>query len=310
MSGEPFSHRSVAKGKTHQLGEIKNSGLEMNLTWRAIETGDFSYSISITPSYYLKNELVSLSGTYNGAELEYGIRALGQLRSPGSSGLPLVRSEEGQPIGQMYTFVFKEIDAGGNLILEDISGADGVPDGTIDANDRQVVGNGLPDFLFGFGNDFTYKNWDMNIFFRVVFGHDLINIYRCLYEAPNMIGSYNLPITATDMRNSTTGALLNNFSSIFSDYHVENASFVSLDNLSLGYNFNLPESSGFRKIRVYLAGNNLFYITAYKGADPNPRYVDNARYMGTYNNPLVPGIDRRNTWFRTRSVSLGITLGF
>ena len=290
------------------LGEIKSSGLELAFTWSAVEKSDFSYSLSITSAYSLENTLVSLSGTYNGTELIYGIRDLGQLSFPGG-GLPLVRSEEGQPIGQLYTLVFKEIDEGGNLILEDISGADGVPDGTIDANDRQVVGNGLPDFEFGFGNTFTYKNWDLNIFFRGVFGHDLINTYRALYEAPNMIGSYNLPKTATDMRNSTTGALLNNFYSIFSDYHVENASFVSLDNLSLGYNFNLPESSGFRNIRVYLAGNNLFYITGYQGADPNPRYAD-APYQGAFNNPLIPGVDRRNTWLRTRSVSFGITLGF
>ena len=298
------------------LGEIKNSGLELNLTWRALETGDFSYSMSITPSYYLKNELVSLSGTYNGTELTYGIRDLGYMGAPGHGDLRLVRSEEGKPIGQLYALVYKEIDEYGNLIFEDISGADGVPDGIIDVTDRQVVGNGLPDFELGFGNDFNYKNWDFNIFFRGVFGHDLINTFRAFYEVPNMIGSYNLPKTATDMRNETSGTLLNNSSGVLSDYHVENASFVSLDNLSLGYNFNLPESSGFRKIRVYFAGNNLFYITAYKGADPNPRYIDRGPYYasgGYYPcspDPLVPGIDRRNTWFRTRSVSLGITLGF
>ncbi len=133
--------------------------------------------------------------------------------------------------------------------------------GTINTLDRQVVGNGLPDFQFGFGNNFTYKNWDLNIFFRGVFGHDLINSYRGFYEVPNMIGSYNLPKTAKDMRNATTGTLLNNSSGVLSSYHVENASFVSLDNMSLGYNFNMPSSSAFSKIRLYVAGNNLFYIT-------------------------------------------------
>ena len=292
------------------IGKIKNSGLELNLTWKAIEKENFSYSMSITSSYYLKNDLVSLSGTYNGTELEYGVRDLGNMGWPGGSGPGPVRSEEGQAIGQLYTRVFKGIDESGNLIIEDNSGPAGVPDGIIDFYDRQVVGNGLPDFEFGFGNTFTYKNWDLNIFFRGVIGHDLINTFRASYEAPNMIVSYNLPATATDMRNETSGTLLNSSTGVFSDYHVENASFVSLDNLSLGYNFNLPESSGFGKIRVYFASNNLFCITGYTGSDPNPRYVDNARYMGAYNNPLVPGIDRRNTWLRTRSVSLGITLGF
>lgn len=290
------------------IGEIKNSGLELNLTWRAIETGDFSYSISITPSYYLKNELVSLSGTYNGETLEYGVRDLGSMYAFASTNMPLVRSEEGQPIGQLFSLVFKEIDESGNLIFEDIN-----RDGTIDYDDRQVVGNGLPDFELGYSNVLSYKNWDVNISFRGVFGHDLINTYRVFYEVPNKIRSYNLPKTAADMKNPTTGTLLNSFSGVFSDYHVEDASFVSLDNLSLGYSFNLPESSGFRNIRVYLAGNNLLYITAYKGADPNPRYADRCDYIayaGYSPNPLMPGIDRRNTWLRTRSVSLGMSLGF
>ena len=279
--------------------------MELAITWNAVEKTDFSYSLTFTPSYSIANTLVSLSGTYQGADLEYGVRTLSNMGSPGQNQVPLIRAEEGEPIGQLYALIYKEIDADGNLIFEDLNG-----DGTIDADDRQVVGNGLPDFQIGFNSDFTYKNWDLNIFFRGVFGHDLINTYRAFYEVPNMMGSYNLPKTATDMRNAETGTLLNNSSGVFSDYHVEDASFVTLDNLSLGYNFSLPESSGFRKIRVYLSGNNLFYITGYKGVDPNPRYVDNALDQGTYNNPLVPGVDRRNTWFRTRSVSFGVNIGF
>ncbi|UCG26940.1 MAG: SusC/RagA family TonB-linked outer membrane protein, partial [Bacteroidales bacterium] len=170
------------------IGEIKNSGLELDLTWNAVETGNFSYSLTLTPTYYIKNELVSLSGTYQGEELEYGIRDLGGMGAPGQSDVPLVRAEEGKPIGQLWALVYKEIDADGNLIFEDIN-----DDGTIDTDDRQVVGNGLPDFEFGFGNVFTYKNWDLNIFFRGVLGHDINNTYRAFYEVPNMIGSYNLP---------------------------------------------------------------------------------------------------------------------
>ncbi len=280
------------------IGEIKSSGLELAITWKAIQETDFSYSVSFTPSYNLENTLVNLSGSYNGAELTYGVQTLGNMGSPGQNQVPLVIAEEGEPIGQLYGHTFVEVDAAGNLILQDTNG-----DGTVDPDDRVVIGNGLPDFLFGFGNDITYKNWDLNIFFRGVIGHDLINTFRAFYEVPNMIGSYNLPVTATDMRNETSGTLLNNSSGVFSDYHVEDASFVSLDNLSLGYTFDLPESSGFRNIRMYLSGNNLFYITGYSGVDPNPRYADGG-------NQLIPGVDRRNTWFRSRSVSFGVNIGF
>ncbi len=146
----------------------------------------------------------------------------------------------------------------------------------------------------------------MNLFFRGVFGHDLINSFRAFYEVPNVMGSYNLPKTAKDMRNAKTGVLLNNSSGLYSSLHVESGNFVSLDNASLGYNFKLQPGSPFSKIRVYAAGNNLFYITKYKGVDPNPRYGDSEEN----NNPLQPGIDRRGTYFRTRSVSFGVNIVF
>jgi len=280
------------------LGKIQNSGLELTLTWNAVQAGDFSWSTTITPTYYLKNELVSLSGTYKGTELSYGTRDLGGMGAPGMSDVPLVRAVEGQPIGQLWAHTFVEVGPTGDLILQDTN-----EDGTIDDLDRVVVGNGLPNAEFGWSNTFRYKNFDMNVFFRSVLGHDLNNTYRAFYEVPQVITSYNLPVTAADMRNKDTGVLLNSTSDVLSSWHIENASFLALDNMSIGYNFDMSGSNAFRNIRVFVAGNNLFYITKYKGVDPSPRYDDGG-------NVLIPGIDRRNTWFRTRSVSLGVNLGF
>jgi TonB-dependent starch-binding outer membrane protein SusC len=287
------------------LGKLRTSGIELSLTWDVIKRPDFSYSVNITPSYNTSNTLVSLSGTYNGSELKYGTQDLSDMGSPGQNQVPLTRVQEGKPIGQIVGLVFKEIDPNGNLVMVDEN-----KDGTIDQADRRILGNGLPKFLFGFGNTLTYKNWDLNIFLRGVFGHKLVNSFRALYEVPYMINSYNLPKTATDVRNATTHTLMNSSSGLFSSYHVENGDFVTLDNLSLGYNFKLPKSSQFTSIRLYLAGNNLFYITKYKGVDPNPRYVDSATDMGTYGSPLVPGIDRRDEWFRTRSWTFGANFVF
>lgn len=283
------------------IWKIKNSGLELSLNYNLIKKPDFSYSISFTWSHSLNNTLVSLSGVYNGYPLKYGIHEFGTLNAPGSSGLPIIRSEEGKPIGQLIAYQFKEIDKNGNLILEDIN-----TDGIIDSRDRTVVGNGLPEFLMGFGNEFAYKNWDLNIFFRSVFGHDLINNYRALCEMPKVLQYYNVTKTTAKMRNPSTGTLLNNWSGILTNRYIENASFISLDNFCLGYNFRLHESSPFSKIRIYLGGNNLFYITGYKGSDPNPRYADSEQN----NDPLIPGVDRRNTWPRTRSVTFGVNVVF
>jgi iron complex outermembrane receptor protein len=137
-----------------------------------------------------------------------------------------------------------------------------------------------------------------------------LNSFRGFYEVPQLITSYNLPKTAKDQKNSTTGTYLNTTSGKLSSYHIEKGDFLALDNASLGYNFNVPQRWGIQKIRLYVAGNNLFYITGYKGVDPNPRYVDSDPGLGTYNNPLVPGVDRRDTWFRTRSYSIGANIIF
>jgi iron complex outermembrane receptor protein len=257
--------------------------------------------MTLTPSYSIENTLVSLSGSFNGAELKYGTRDLTEMGAPGMTGVPFIRVQEGKPIGQIFCLVYKGIDESGNIQFVDQD-----KNGTIDPLDRRVVGNGLPKVIMGFGNTFTYKNWDLNVFFRGVFGHKIINTFRAFYEVPYEIGSYNLPKTAADQRNPVTHTLLNSSSGIFSSHHVENGSFVSLDNASLGYSFKLPKTSGFSKLRLYLAGNRLFYITKYKGTDPEPRLSDSE----DPGNPLKLGIDRRNTWFRTRSVTFGANIVF
>ena len=282
------------------LGKLSSSGMELTLNCKAIQKSDLTYSLSFTSSLNFKNKLNSLSDDNNGV-FKVGTQDIGDMGSPGGAGVALVRVEEGKPIGQLLAWVYNGIGEDGRMILVDTD-----KNGYIDYDDAQIVGNGLPKMLIGFGNSINYKNLDLNIFFRGVFGHDLVNSFRSIYEAPVMISYYNLPKTASDMRNSTTGILMTN-GAVRSSYDVENASFVSLDNLCLGYNFRLSQNAPFSKIRLYLAANNLFYITKYKGSDPSPRYGDSE--YSTYN-PLIPGIDRRNTWCRTRSVTLGANIVF
>jgi TonB-dependent starch-binding outer membrane protein SusC len=286
------------------LGKLTSSGLELSVKYDLIKKSDFSYCLSIISSYNIKNN-ISRVGTINGARIAFGSQDLGDMGSPGQNQTPLIRVQDGKPVGQLIALVYKGIDTNGNMIIADQNN-----DGIINASDRQVVGNGLPKFLLGLCNTFTYNKWDLSLFFRGIFGHDLINSYRALFEVPNYMTSYNLPETTADMRNPSNGRLLNATPGTFTSIDVENASFVSLDNMSLGYSFGLPESKHISKIKLYLAGNNIFYITRYKGADPNPRYTDTDIDNGTFNNPLVPGVDRTNTWPRTRSVTFGANIVF
>jgi iron complex outermembrane receptor protein len=286
------------------IGKMKSSGLELTLNYNIIKNSEFAYCISFNSSYILNNTLVSRSKIVNGVELSYGTVDMGIMGGPGQWQVPLARVEAGKPIGQLLAFVFKGIDSNGNMTYVDQN-----HDGIIDNLDRIIAGNGLPKFMAGFGNTFNYKNWDLNIFFRGFFGYDLINSFRALYEVPFMITSYNLPVTATNMR-SASGNLMINTSGNFSNYYVEKGSFISLDNMCLGYSFTLPENSSFSKLRLYLAGNNIIYITGYKGSDPNPRYSDSYDSGGVISSPLITGVDRTNTWCRTRSVTFGASVDF
>jgi iron complex outermembrane receptor protein len=286
-------------------GKIKSHGTELTLNYAVIRKSDLTYNISFCFSHNSGNTLVSLSGTYNGTDLNPGTQELGDMGSPGPGQQALLLVQEGKPVGQLYTFVFKEIDATGRQVFVDIN-----KDGVVDNRDRVVTGSGLPKNLIGFGNRIVFKNWDLCFFFRCVTGHSLINSYRAFYETPSWIEAYNLPVTAIDKRNPTTGAFMNSYGGWVTNLDVENASFVSLDNMSLGYNFSLRNGSLFGKIRLYLGGNNLFYFTRYTGPDPNPRYADSELNLGTFNNPLVPGIDRRTEWPRTRTFTFGANFVF
>ncbi len=281
------------------VGELKNSGLELVLNYNAIAKPNFTWTTSINGTYYLENKIVSLSeGEFNFG----GIRDISNVGSPGQNQSPLIRIEEGKPIGQILGIKYVGVSKEGNWIFEDTDG-----NGKFDDNkDRAIIGNGLPKAQVGWNNSFTFGNLDFSIFFDGFFGHDLVNLNRAFYEAPNAIGSYNILASTLDDEN----LLRLKDGAKYSSFHVEDASFVRLNNTTLGYNFKLAEGGSFSKIRVYFTGERLFYITGYKGVDPEPRFTDNQEDGAGVFGPLAPGIDRRNTWYRTAALTFGLQLGF
>jgi len=98
------------------------------------------------------------------------------------------------------------------------------------------------------------------------------------------------------------------------DTHIEKADFVKLDNMSLGYNFPM-QGKAVSKLRLYVAGQNLFVITDYTGVDPEVRYVDTNDtnpngFFPAPPDPLAPGVERRGTYFTTRTYTFGLNLTF
>lgn len=288
---------NLAQRTWTNVGDLRNSGLELLLNWAAIDNANFKWTPMLTSTYFIENKIVSLSDSASG--FVFGVRDLSNMGAPGQNGTPLVRVEEGKPIGQLWGLVYEGISEDGQWIHSDIN-----EDGEITIEDRAVLGNGLPDFEIGWGNNFQFGNWDANVFFRGVFGHDLINSMRSFYEVPGAITSYNLLRGARDIKNPDTGTYLQGSLGTFSSLYVEDGDYFKLENLSIGYNFNMANSAAFSRLRVYFAGNNLFVLTNYKGSEPEVRYSDNDGGL------LVPGVDRRDTWYLARSFSLGLNVIF
>ena len=271
------------------IGELSNSGVELALSYEAIKTPDFSWTPGGNISSYhvvLSKLDQSLKGSYVGAT---------NLGTPGQEATQLTRAVEGQPIGLLYGPKYVGVDSKGVYQYDDGKG------GTIGLANapRQVIGNGLPKFEFGISNAFKYKQLDFNFFLRSSIGHQLINTYRAFYENPNVATSYNIVNTKFFNPSVTDGAA-------YSSYDVEKASFLKLDNATLGYTFKVGKSSKpgmISSLRAFVSGQNLFTITGYTGVDPEVRYSDSG-------NVLAPGIDRRETWVYTRSFTLGVNIGF
>ncbi|KAA2219642.1 SusC/RagA family TonB-linked outer membrane protein [Maribacter flavus] len=274
---------------------------------------EFSVNYDLIAKENLKYN-TGLIFTHNKTILEenpQGDQVLGNLGAPGQNNTFVVRVKEGEEVGQIWGPVWSgELDASGTPILSDINGDGNLVTGQGSALDEdadfRVLGTGLPDFELGWTNQVKFGNWDANVFFRAVVGHSLVNSFRAFYEP--IIGSqasYNFVNTDNANPNIRTAQ--------FSDYYVEKADFLRLDNMSVGYNFDMNPDSYIKGLRLSLAGQNLFTITGYDGINPDPNLADGGSLGDLRSgpaNPLVPGIERREAYFTQTTITLGLNVNF
>lgn len=275
-------------------GELKTNGFELAVNYDIIKKDNLTYNAGIVFS------------TFSSDLVEYNLpngETRGGLGSPGQNSTNMILVRPGESIGQIWGPVWSGEIVDGNPQFVDVNG-DGViitgQDKALDPDvDFAVLGNGIPDFEYGWTNQLSFGNWTVNAFFRGAVGHSLVNSFRAFYE-PRVSSQSSYNLVNTELANDEIT------SAQFSSLYVEKADFFKLDNLSLGYNFNLNDSKYFEAIRVMATGQNVFTITNYTGADPEPALQD------TENNGdvLAPGIDRRGTYFAARTFTLGLNITF
>ncbi|MEX2602420.1 MAG: SusC/RagA family TonB-linked outer membrane protein, partial [Balneolaceae bacterium] len=268
------------------VGEIENKGVEATLRYDVIRNPNATWNSGFTFTTFD----VTL------AQFESDVpRYIANVGSPGQNNTQQVRIAQGEPLGQLWGPRFAGIDPDGTWKFFNAAG-ERVGSDEIAREDEAIIGNGIPDFEIGWTNQVRYRNWDLGIFFRGVFGHDLINSARVFFENPSNITTYNVVKSAMDLTHLTSQP-------VYSSFHVEDATFVRFENLSIGYTIPLPNSSQIQRMRLSFSGRNLFTLTGYDGIDPEVRWNDGG-------NPLAPGIERRSQWYTGRSFTLGINLDF
>lgn len=268
------------------LADLRAAGFEFALGVSAIELGPVLWSPNVNFTIYDKTQIESLSA----GELGFDELRFATPGSPGQNNNPIIYNRVGQTLGDIYGPRLEGLTDGGEYILS-----------TTNPDDFERLGNGLPKGEFGFANSFVYNNWSFNFFFRGSWGHDLYNSYRGFYENADP-GSNTWNSVNTDKTQFVTST------PTFNSSYVEDASFIRLDNLELGYNFD-TNSKNLNSFRVYFAAQNLFTITDYSGIDPEARVTD-AENGNAFTSALSPGIERRDTFFQTRSFTLGVSLNF
>ncbi len=289
------------------IGEVANNGFEFALQSKNL-TGDFKWTTSLNFSTN-RNKVLAL-----------GLNDDPIISGGGIAATHITRVDD--PLGSFYGFQFDgiyqnedEIAAGPNWGDErpgDFRIVDVDKNDAINNDDRTVIGNPYPDFIYGMTNRLSYKNFDLNVIVQGSQGNDVINLQKRFlanvtgafnnradilerWRSPEEPGNGNVPRANRSPKGRNNSAP--------NSYWVEDASFMRIRNITLAYNFpssilgNMPLT----RARLYASVQNAFTFTNYKGYNPEVNLNGN--------NPLTPGVDY-GTYPVARVFSVGVNLGF
>lgn len=275
---------------TTNIGTVSNKGIELVGTSVIYDNADFKWNFGFNVSYN-KNEIVKLDNKTGEDLSEFpGYRSGG---ISGDVGQTIQIRKVGEPIDAFFVYRHK-LNPDGSLVLD--TNGDGIQsnlemyedlngDGIINENDLAPLHQPQPKVLMGLTSNMTWKKWDMALTLRGSWGNYVYN---------NLASStgYYQRLTDVVTNNIHASALETNFKTrqLFSDYYVQNGSFVKLDNITLGYNF---DEFSFGRVRAYLTVQNPLIISPYKGVEPE----------------LFGGIDN-NPYPRSMTFTVGVNATF
>ncbi|TDQ11062.1 SusC/RagA family TonB-linked outer membrane protein [Pedobacter metabolipauper] len=263
------------------VGDMLNEGLEMTVNFNPIKRSDFNWDFSLNATYN-KNTITNLTIIPN--DPNYKGFPSGTIAG-GVGGQNAFINAVGGP---KSTFnLFQQVyDAAGNPIegvYVDLNG-----DGVISENDFTKGKSADPKVFLGFSNNLSYKKWNLSFTIRANLGNYVYN------NSFSQRGNLTQILGTATLLNASPNYLVTNFKGqqLLSDYYVENASFVRMDNINLGYTFgNIFKNKG--NLQLNASFQNVFVITKYKGLDPE----------------VTSGVDN-NLYPRPRVFSLGLNLNY
>ena len=288
------------------LGSLENKGLELSISADVL-TGDLKWNTMLNWSAN-RNKVLSIPGYIPSQQGTIS----GHLKVNGSwlePGLPVGVWNLLKTTGVMHTQA--ERDAAARVAsttfdqVGDMGFYDKNKDGKISfGEDRTIVGDPNPDFIFGWTNNFTYKNFDLSIYINGTYGNDIYNVLRAETNIVSTWGNQRKEVldywTPTNVNAKYPRAhVLVNQNMLQSDFLIEDGSYLRVQNLTLGY--KIRKSSFFQSLRVYVTGQNLLTLTKYSGYNPE------VNSQGQSN--LQLGVDY-NAYPASRSFILGVNIDF
>lgn len=267
---------------TYNAGKIENNGVELSLNTINFK-GNFNWNTNFNISFN-KNKII---------EMGYE-----KIKYAGYQNVN--RYEEGHSLGNFYGYVVDQVNpTTGILEYKDLNN-----DGVITPQDRTIIGNALPDYTFGFSNNFSYKGIFLDALVTGTQGNDIFNASRIDLEG--MLNSKNQSMAVLD-RWQQPGDITNipkandPTSTYVSDRWIEDGSYVRLKAVTLGYNFK-NKFLGLTSLKLYATGQNLVTWTNYSGFDPEVNAFSS-------NTGTSLGIDY-GTYPQVRTFIFGLKAGF